>query len=77
MNNGGMPNKGTYTALTVISLVLNLLIGIVSLVQMKGMTAAMDSGDYGTAWGKARIIKILTIVACVLTVLSWMIVVNI
>ncbi len=69
MNNGGMPNKNTYLAICVISILINLIFGIFNVIMYRGMTAAIDSGDYASAWGKAKAIKIASAVGLAILIM--------
>ena len=69
MSVDNMPKKGTYIALIVLGFLCGILWGCISLTQYKPMMAAVEVGDAETAWAKAKVIKIVTIVGVVVNIL--------
>ena len=71
-----MPKKGNYIALIVVGFLCGILWGVISLTQYKPMMAAIEASDAETAWAKAKVIKIVTIIGIIFNILAAFIMIN-
>ena len=68
-----MPNKGSYLAMLIVSFVLGILWGILSLSPYNKMKAAIDAGDAEAAWANAKKVKTFFWIAIAINVVIFLI----